>query len=164
MIVNNTQQWFSLELKSVVGLTAIAIVLLQSSMKELFKFGLEILVSLFEGEERQKHFHEAITRTEFAWKSSEASKQVAGDTEESVDKIIASYLVRGLYHSDTMQNTLWLIEMLYSELSSKVSGSNNYLLILAILAYHVITLSDSSRALDSYRSIKTNGKFVVHYP
>lgn len=162
-------QWYLLEFKCYIGLTILAIRLLQSDSFKLYQFALEILVVLYQSEECSKHFNEAFSKCEFAWKKSEISSQLedpqddsSSSSSTSLDKIIASYLIRGLSHKETFYNTLWFMGMIYSHFSQTlnvtssgvISLNNNYLLILILLSFHVLALTDRSSALDSYRTLK----------
>lgn len=158
--------WYLLQFKCYIGLTILALTFIQHDSFKLYQFGLEILVCLFQAEECSKHFHEAFSKCKFVWKESKISLPLSADYDAtgtnqpatfSLDKIISSYLIRGLSYQETFSNTLWFMEMIYFHFSQDslfASSSNNYLLILILLSFHVLALSDRSSALDSYRTLK----------
>ena len=127
----------------------------------MYKLGIQILVNLFEGDERWEFFKEVSSNLPAnLWKVPKDSK--LANKESSLDKIIASHLIKGLQQSKTMKHTLWLVQMLYRAIPIE-GQTGNLLLVMVLLTHYTRTIAERSIALEAYKSIKLIG-MCLNYP
>lgn len=152
------RKWFIIDYSGLALLSSAAFLMVRSDLPDLYKLGLKMVVSLFDGEEKVMALKEQVAplvRSIWMAGGEEASDEEGNGQGLTLDDRIVAALFRGLEKKDTCRKTLWLMEALYVSYAKEFEeGKSNHLAMVVLLTYHVLVIADPALAKPAKGAIK----------